>query len=111
MERRCKMRQFYKQVRVDAETLRFYAQCPICGKKQYGARIPLMCRSVRTLAKCTKGRANKFSQTIYNHAKATAVQQLAMYFNQCRHCYQWICDKCYDINDSDGACRDCSAKR
>ena len=98
------------KVRVDAETLRFYAQCPICGKKQYGARIPLMCRSVRTHAKCAKGRANKLSQTIYNHAKATAVQQLAMYFNQCRHCYQWVCDKCYDINESDGACRDCSAK-
>ena len=105
------MRQFYEQVRVDGETLRFYAQCPICGKKQYGARIPLMCRSVRTLAKCAKGQANKLSQTIYNHAKATSVQQLALQFNQCRNCYRWVCDDCYDISGSDGACRDCVETR
>ena len=38
------MKQFYEHIRVDAETLRFYAMCLICGKKQYGAKIPLICR-------------------------------------------------------------------
>jgi len=104
------MKQFYEHVRVDAETLRFYAECPICGKKQYRARIPFMCRSVRTLAKCAKGRANRLSQTSYNHTKAAAVQRLAMHFNQCRHCFRWVCDACYDADDAEGACRDCSAK-
>ena len=104
------MKQFYEQVRVDAETLRFYTECPICSKKQYGARIPLICRSVRTLARCANGRANKLSQATFNHTKATATQQLAIQFNQCRHCYRWVCDDCYDITDALGACRDCSRK-
>ncbi len=104
------MKQFYEQVRVDAETLRFYAECPICGKKQYGARIPLICQSVRTLARCADGRANKLSQATFNHTKATATQQLAIQFNQCRYCYRWVCDDCYDITDAFGACRDCSRK-
>ena len=105
------MKQFYEHVRVDAETLRFYAECPICGKKQYGARIPLVCRSVRTLARCVKGKANTVSQSAFNHTKATATQQLALQFNQCRNCYRWVCDDCYDISGSDGACRDCVETR
>ena len=104
------MKQFYEHIRVDAETLRFYAKCPICGKKQYGVRIPLICRSVRTLARCAGGRANRFSQSAFNHAKANATQQLAMRFNQCRLCYQLVCDDCYDSTDALGACRDCSQK-
>ena len=105
------MKQFYEHIRVDTETLRFYAMCPICGKKQYGAKIPLMCRSVRTLARCTKGMANKICQTAFNRTKANTTQQLAMQFNQCRHCYKWVCDECYDSTDSLGACRDCSQKK
>ena len=104
------MKLFYKRIRVDAETLRFYAECPICGKKQYGAKIPLICRSVRTLARCENGRANKLSQSAFNRAKVKATQQLALRFNQCRHCYQWVCDDCYDNTDALGACRDCFQK-
>jgi len=109
-ERRCDMKLFYKRIRVDAETLRFYAECPICGKKQYGAKIPLICRSVRTLARCANGRANKLSQSAFNHAKVKATQQLALRFNQCRHCFQCVCDDCYDSTDAFGACRDCFHK-
>lgn len=105
------MKQFYEHIRVDAETLRFYVKCPICGKKQYGTKIPFNCRRIRTLARCAKGRAGKFNQTIFNHAKANATQQLAMLFNHCRYCYQWVCDKCYDVTDADSACRDCSLKK
>lgn len=105
------MQQFYEYVHVDAETLRFYVQCPICSRKHYAERLPLMCRSVRTLAKCAKGEANKVSQETFNHAKAMSVQQLAMqHFNQCRHCFRWVCDACYDIDDPEGACRACSKK-
>lgn len=103
------MKQFYEHIRVDAETLRFYVKCPICGRKQYGAKIPLSCRKIRTLARCAKGKANKLSQTAFNHAKANATQQLAMLVNHCRHCYKWVCDNCYDSNDFIGACRDCSS--
>ena len=104
------MKLFYKRIRVDAETLRFYAECPICGKKQYGAKIPLICRSVRTLARCADGRANKLSQSAFNHAKVKATQQLALKFNQCRHCFQCVCDDCYDSTDAFGACRNCVQK-
>ena len=105
------MKLFYKRIRVDAETLRFYAECPICGKRQYGAKIPLICRSVRTLARCANGRANKLSQSAFNHAKVKATQQLALRFNQCRHCFQCVCDDCYDSTDAFGACRDCFQKK
>ncbi|MBQ9931589.1 MAG: hypothetical protein IJO79_04480 [Firmicutes bacterium] len=102
------MRQFYEHVHVDAETLRFYAQCPICGNKFYAARIPLLCRSVKILARCAKGTANKVSQSSFNHMKAASVQQLAMlHFNQCRTCFRWVCDNCYDISCQDGVCRNC----
>ena len=105
------MKQFYEHIRVDGETLRFSVKCPICGKKQYGAKIPLLCRSVRTLAKCGDGTANRFSQRAFNHAKANATQQLAIRFNQCRHCYRLVCDDCYDNTDALGACMDCSHKK
>ena len=104
------MRQFYEYVHVDAEALRFSAVCPICGSRQYAVRIPLMCRSVRTLAKCAKGNGNRVSQALFNHAKAASVQQLAMlHFNQCRHCFRWVCDECYESDNADGVCRDCAA--
>ena len=106
------MRQFYEHVHVDPETLRFYAQCPVCTRKYYAAGVPLVCRSVRTLAKCTKGKANKLSQMSFNHAKASSVQHLAMlHFNQCRDCFRWVCDDCYDTNSENGACRDCTENK
>jgi len=105
------MKQFYEHVRVDAETLRFYVSCHICGKKEYGNRIPIICRSVKTLARCVHGNANRISQSVFNHAKANATQLLAMHFNQCRYCYNWVCDECYDIADSNGACISCSRSR
>lgn len=105
------MKQFYEHIRVDAEKLHFYAECQICGKKQYGARIPIICRSMRILAQCTKGSANRISRYAFNHTKAKTTQQLAMHFNQCRHCYRWVCDDCYDSTDSIGACLNCSQTR
>lgn len=102
------MRQFYEHIRVDAEALSFSAECAICGRKQYAVKLPLGCRNVRTLSGCVSGKANKISQTAFNHAKANATQQLALRFNQCRYCYRWVCDDCYDSTDTLGACRDCS---
>lgn len=102
------MRQFYEHIRVDAETLRFCTHCPICDSKRYGAKIPMVCRSVKTLARCVTGTAGRLSQWAFNRAKANATQQLAIQFNQCRHCYRWVCDGCYDSEDSIGACRECS---
>lgn len=104
------MKQFYEHVRIDAETLRFHVQCHICGRKQYGSGLPLICRSVKTLAKCAKGKASKFKQAMFNRAKANATQLLAIHFNQCRCCYQWVCDACYDSTAADGACLNCSQK-
>ena len=102
------MKQFYEHIRVDAEELCFSAECSVCGRKQYRGKLPFSCRSVRTLAKCVSGKANKISQTAFNHAKANATQQLALCFNQCRHCFGWVCDDCYDVTDTLGACRECS---
>lgn len=108
---RCSMRHFYERVHVDPDTLRFYAACPICGRKYYAARVPLLCRGVRTFAKCAKGKANRISQSLFNHAKANSVHQLPLrHFNQCRGCLRLVCDDCYDISHSDGACRECSQK-
>ncbi len=49
------MWQFYKNVGVDSETLHFCAKCKNCGKKEYGAKIPVFCRSVRVLPRCERG--------------------------------------------------------
>ena len=105
------MKQFYERIRVDVETLHFYAACPVCGKKQYGGKIPLLCRSVRTLARCFNGRAGALCQTVFNHAKANATLLLAIRFNQCRYCGQLVCDDCYDSADDLGACRDCAQRK
>lgn len=104
------MKQFYEQLRTDLETRRFFALCPICGKKQHGGKIPLLCRSRKSLAQSEAGRGNRLSRWAFNHAKANATQLLAIQFNQCRHCYRWVCDACYDSTDPLGACRDCSEK-
>jgi len=102
------MKQFYELVLVDEESLRFYAKCSICGRKQYAAKLPILCRGIRTLARCKNGKANRLSQSAFNHRKAASVQLLAICFNQCRHCFRWVCDDCYDIDHANGACRNCS---
>ena len=89
------------------ETLQFCAECEICGKKEYGFKIPFLCRSIRTLARCEKGTANKISQGLYNRAKANATQMIAIKMNQCRQCRLWVCDSCYNNNDALGICRHC----
>ncbi len=104
------MRQFYKNVEVDALTFYFCTRCEICGKKEYGVKIPVLCRSVRTLARCEKGEANKVSQALYNRAKAKSTQLIAMKMNKCQHCCLWVCDNCYNTEDSFGACNECSKK-
>lgn len=105
------MKQLFEHIRVDAETLRFYAQCSVCGKKQYGAKIPIICRRVKTLSRCAKGKAGRLSQSAFNHAKAASVQFIAMEFNLCRNCFQWVCDNCYDINNDGWQCMNCSQKQ
>ena len=70
------MKQFYEHIRVDAEALSFSAECAICGRKQYAVKLPLGCRNVRTLSGCVSGKANKISQTAFNHAKANATNSL-----------------------------------
>ncbi|MBE6933004.1 MAG: hypothetical protein E7464_06475 [Ruminococcaceae bacterium] len=101
------MRQFYQSVRVDAESLRFYYQCSICGRMQYGEKLPLLCRGVRALARCAVGKGG-MSQRVFNRAKVQAVQQLALQFNQCRYCLRWVCDECYDMDHTDGICCTCT---
>ncbi len=102
------MRQFYELVGVDTDNLRFFAQCHVCGAKVYDVKIPFMCRSVRSFARCAKGKAGKLRQFGYNRSKANAVQRLAIHFNQCRRCNGWVCDECYDAEASDGACKNCT---
>ena len=104
------MRQFYKNVKLDAETMRFCAECEICGKKEYGLKIPFLCRGIRTLTRCEKGTANKISQALYNRAKANSTQVIAIKMNQCKHCYLWVCDNCYDNKDEYGAGSKCEKK-
>ncbi len=101
------MRQFYKNVKVDTETLHFCAECEICATKEYGTKIPILCRSVRILARCEKGKAGKLCQALYNRAMANSTQLIAMRLNQCRHCHKWVCDSCYDNADEYGACSKC----
>ncbi len=104
------MRRFYENVCTDAEALRFSAVCEICEKKLYGARVPFLCRNVRTLARCENGKANKLSQALYNRAKANSTQLIAMKLNQCLRCRSWVCDACFDNDDAVGVCNDCSKK-
>lgn len=104
------MKELYKQVKADAEALRFLVACEICGKKIYGEKIPLFCRGARTLARCKIGKANKLSQRAFNRAKANSTQLIALSFNQCRRCYRWVCDGCFDCTDPDGVCKTCSEK-
>ncbi len=101
------MRQFYKNVKVDTETLQFCAECEICKKKEYGLKIPVLCRSIKTLARCEKGKANKICRSLYNRAKANSTQIIAIKMNQCKRCHSWVCDNCFISEDEYGACTGC----
>ena len=103
------MKPLYQTLRVDAERLRFAVTCPLCGRVEYGPGLPLVCRGVRILARCMAGRADRWRQSVFNHARADAVQQLALRLNQCHICHRWVCDGCYKNNREDGICTACSA--
>lgn len=103
------MRQFYEQVRVDETEMRFYAECPICGKRKHAGKLPLLCRSKKMLELLEQGKSGRIRQAAYNRSKASAVQYLARFFNLCRNCGKWVCDDCYDIKHDCCTCRECEA--
>lgn len=105
------MLHFLNSIKVDKKTMRFYAECSLCGKRKLGPPVPILCRGRKRLENCEKGKSNPLSQKIFNHAKAAAMQILVVHFNQCRSCLEWVCDDCYDANDPCGACKKCSQKR
>ena len=99
------MRHFYENVDTDVESMRFWVSCPVCGRKQYGEKIPALCSGARNLERCRKGRGDKLSQVIFNRRKALSVQRLARFFNQCEKCHRFVCDDCYDTEGS--ICLEC----
>ncbi|MBQ2899617.1 MAG: hypothetical protein IJE28_07705 [Oscillospiraceae bacterium] len=90
------MLHFLNSIKVDKKTMRFYAECSLCGKRKLGPPVPILCRGRKRLENCEKGKSNPLSQKVFNHAKAAAMQILAVHFNQCRSCLEWVCDDCYD---------------
>lgn len=90
------MRHFYQQVHVDPTSMRFYAECPLCGKKQYAGKIPLLCRKKSHIIELEAGHGKKIRQAIYNHKKAATVQNLTLLFNLSRKHAMWICDQCFE---------------
>ena len=80
------MRHFYKQISVDAENMRFYAACPICGSRQYSKKLPLLCRSKAQLPLYETGAASGMRQRSFLSARASASMALAVKFNLCRRC-------------------------
>lgn len=105
------MLHFLNSIKIDKKTMRFYAECSLCGKRKFGPPVPFLCRGKSLIEKCEKGKANILCQKVFNHVKAAAMQILAVHFNQCRTCLKWVCDDCFDENDSNGACRQCSEKK
>ena len=104
------MRQMYAQVKADMASMRFYMACPMCGKRRYSKKLPLICRSKAQFALLEAETDGERRQAAYDHRKATTVSDLAQYFNLCRKCRRWVCDTCYDVEDNEGACRDCSGR-
>lgn len=90
------MRQLYEQVHVDEQQMRFYAECEICGEKIYSKRLPALCRKKVLIELLQQGTVGGLRQKFYNRTHAAAIQDLARYFNQCRSCGKWVCDKEYD---------------
>ena len=105
------MKRFYNNIRPDEESLRFYCECECCGKRMIGERLPLLCRDVRTLARCKAGTAGAWKQKRYNKAKIKTYSKLILKFNLCQHCFKFVCDGCFDISDDLGACCECSQKK
>lgn len=105
------MRQFYEQVRVDEIQMRFYAECPNCGKRKYAGKLPLLCRNKEMLPQFRSGKAGKLRQKAYNKSMVAAVQYLARLFDLCRGCGKWVCDDCYDSNSDCGICRECETHK
>ena len=103
------MKVFFNNIRLDEESLRFYYACDRCGKRTYSGKLPLLCRGVRTLARCKTGTAGGWKQKSYNRAKHRAYSKLILKFNLCQHCFKFVCDDCFDTEA--GFCHDCSRKK
>jgi len=102
------MRHFYKQISVDAENMRFYAACPICGSRQYSKKLPLLCRSKAQLPLYETGAASGMRQRSFLSARASASMALAVKFNLCRRCGRWVCDDCFVLGAEEDVCAICS---
>ncbi len=105
------MRRFLDGIKIDNKTMLFYAECSLCGKRKYGPPVPFLCRGKKRIENCMAGKSNVISQKVFNHAKAAAMQLLAVHFNQCRTCLKWVCDECYDEEDPNGICKNCFEKK
>ncbi len=101
------MREFYQQVYVDEKELRFFAMCPICTRRHYAHRLPLICRILGNPKTLEKGRGGKLIQQAYNKSLVTAVQDLATQFNFCRSCGKWMCDDCFHSVSTEDICKKC----
>ncbi len=104
------MREFYKQVRVDKKEYRFFAECPLCGKRHYEQKLPLLCRSPQIVELVENGRAGRFRQHRYNKSRVAAIQVLARHYNLCRCCGEWVCNDCFLPAADEGLCAKCKGK-
>ena len=100
---------FFNNIRLDEESLRFYYACDRCGKRTYSGKLPLLCRGVRTLARCKTGTAGGWKQKAYNRAKHRVYSKLILQFNLCQRCFKFVCDGCFDTEAD--LCHDCSRKK
>ncbi len=102
------MKQFYQQVSVDYKSGRFQFICPVCGKVEYGIKVPFLCSAGKTISLCEQGRAMGLWQDIFNRRKAKAVTQLSHRVNLCTNCGRFVCDNCYSRANPTGSCAKCS---
>ena len=103
------MKQLYEQVRADVQQMRFCAECEISGRRVYSRKLPLLCRSDALLDSLEKGSVGGIRQKLYNSSHASATQDLARYFNQCRSCGKWVCDEMYDPEEM--ICMNCKKEK
>ncbi|MDO4566113.1 MAG: hypothetical protein Q4B42_02165 [Oscillospiraceae bacterium] len=102
------MRQLYEQTAPDATKKRFYARCPICGKRRGAFEPSLLLESAAGLKALESGLAGGVRQAAYDKSRLKAASRLARFFNRCRRCGLWVCDDCFDI-ESGGCCLKCRA--
>jgi len=102
------MRHFHEQVKVDDMTFCFYAECSLCGSRRQEGHLPFFCRGKALLSLFENGEGG-LRQAIYNRRMAKAVQTLALHFNRCETCGQWVCDECYVPDSGYGSCKSCAA--